>query len=588
MSRPKTFFAIILALMIISSSLLICVRIDSISSEEECTAVIVTGTASEGGYAILAKNRDVSTSNSAQSPVYTPSSSGIYASIMVSSYWMGMNEKGLAIENTVVSELEYDSSRMSNGVLNRWIVQHCATVDEVCFELNNSAGAIGPGKRAGGTCIGVVDSLGKGAFIEVSDEGAYARFIVDGFDSEANHARYYPGYAKGPSGRYQYALDSLNRIYEEKGVISYGDVVQKVMRYVNFKEQGNLPFNVTGEIPNDSTQSSFVAVSGNAAYDGKLNCFWGEYGNNPIVGIYVPSIVFAGTPPAQTQKLYSRVLEKRVYAKNRGSNYLPERVREIQSYTFAAENYTFEKYESLVSSIPEGLNDSELSSTLNDYVVDSVNYATTTYSQLTSDGFDSGNFSAWSGTSVSNGETAAVTNTIQVDGQYCAIFTSNGNGVNENAYCYKSIGSLAELYVRSYFYVSQSGIVDSGDRFYLIALNAGSNTVSYAGWRKTSGVVKWFLSIKSGTTTLVAYSTTSPSLNQWYCVELHFKKNSSAGLGELWINGTKACSITRKNTSAYGNTTQVRIGLPALYSCANTSVIVDCVEIATSYIAQEY
>jgi Na+-transporting methylmalonyl-CoA/oxaloacetate decarboxylase gamma subunit len=118
-----------------------------------------------------------------------------------------------------------------------------------------------------------------------------------------------------------------------------------------------------------------VAVSGNVAYDGKLNCFWGEYGNNPMVGLFVPTIVFAGTPPPQTQNLSSITLENRAYARHGAMSYLPERVREIQSYLFPAEDYTFAEYENLISSIPDGLNDSELGSILNNYIVDSVSYA---------------------------------------------------------------------------------------------------------------------------------------------------------------------------------------------------------------------
>jgi hypothetical protein len=231
----------------------------------------------------------------------------------------------------------------------------------------------------GGTCVGVVDRFGKGAFIEISGTGAYARFIVNSFDAEANHPRYYPGYASGPSGRDQYAIDIMNEVTNQKGKISYEDVIQKVTRYVQNKEQGTASFSVSGEIPNDSTQSSFVAVSGIDEYDGKLSCFWGEYGNNPIVGLYIPSIVFAGSPPSSSQNLYDKVSAKKSYALNGTSRFLPERVREVKTYAFAAEDYIFQKYENMLSAMPSGLSDTELASRLKAYVSDAVSYAVNIY-----------------------------------------------------------------------------------------------------------------------------------------------------------------------------------------------------------------
>lgn len=275
----------VLFLLIFSIAPFTFLRPDSNGDNEACTSVIVTGTASEGGYAILSKNRDSGDTNN--KPIYHAPTGGHYGYIMVNDLWMGMNEKGLAVMNTYLGSLRFSGGGLDNGPLNQWIVQHCETVDQVCFELNSTVSEIGPGKRVGGTCVGVIDRFGKGAFIEISGIGAYARFIVNSYDSEANHPRYYPGYSSAPSGRDQYALDIMNYVTERKGEISYEDVIQKVMRYVHNEEQGTASFSVNGEIPNDSTQASFVAVGGIGKYDGKLSCFWGEYGNNPVVGLYI-------------------------------------------------------------------------------------------------------------------------------------------------------------------------------------------------------------------------------------------------------------------------------------------------------------
>jgi hypothetical protein len=203
---------------------------------------------------------------------------------------------------------------------------------------------------------------------------------------------------------------------------------------------------------------------------------------------------------------------------------------------------------------------------------------------IVGDSFESGSFSAWTGKSVSVGETATVVSTMAHHGTYSAKFTSNGNGGFESASCYKNISPLAEVYVRGYFRVATSGIVDNGDRISFIALaNASGYTAAYAGWYKTGGVVKWYLVLGS----LIVYSTTSPSLNTWYCVELHWKKGTTTGLGELYVNGVKVCSLTGKNTATYGSISQVIFGL-ALRNCASATAYCDCTKIATTYIGREY
>jgi hypothetical protein len=203
------------------------------------------------------------------------------------------------------------------------------------------------------------------------------------------------------------------------------------------------------------------------------------------------------------------------------------------------------------------------------------------------DGFESGSFSKWTGTTVSTGETRSVINSVKHHGTYSGMYTSNGGGGTEYACTYKTVTSSAELYARGYFYISKSGIVDNYDRLFFIAFRAGSNAVAYAGWRKIGGVVKWCLLIKSGTSSVFAYSTATPALSKWYCVELHWKSGASNGLGELWVDGVRVCSITGKNTAYYGNVSQVRFGLPQVYNCASTTVYCDCAKVAKSYVGPE-
>jgi len=201
------------------------------------------------------------------------------------------------------------------------------------------------------------------------------------------------------------------------------------------------------------------------------------------------------------------------------------------------------------------------------------------------DGFESGSFSNWAGKSNTTGETATVANSLSHHGTYSALSMSNGNGGTERAYCYKTLSSATELYARGYFFVSASGIVANDNRFYFLIFKAGSQSVAFAGWRMTGGVVKWTLLIRHGTSWVSVYSTTSPLLNQWYCVELHWKKDATNGLGELWINGVLVCSVSDRNTANYGDVNRVEFGLPELVNCAPTIVYGDSCVVSKARIA---
>jgi hypothetical protein len=196
------------------------------------------------------------------------------------------------------------------------------------------------------------------------------------------------------------------------------------------------------------------------------------------------------------------------------------------------------------------------------------------------DGFESGSFSAWTGTSTSSGEIRTVVSSLSHHGSYSGLFTSNGDSIRESAYSYASVGSTSELYARGYFYVSSSGIISNGDRFYFLRFRADGKNVAYAGWRRTGGIIMWNLIFRDGTGWVTAYSTSIPSLNQWYCVELHWVGDPNDGLAELWVDDNLVCSGQNRDTAALGNVDQVWFGLPELYSCGPTTVYGDCFKIS--------
>jgi hypothetical protein len=104
-------------------------------------------------------------------------------------------------------------------------------------------------------------------------------------------------------------------------------------------------------------------------------------------------------------------------------------------------------------------------------------------SVLFQDGFESGSFSAWTNSATTAGESATVTSARARHGSYSAGFSTNGDGGYENAYCYRSITPMNYLYARCYVYVSQSGILDVGDRLFFIIFRSGARAWPTAAGR---------------------------------------------------------------------------------------------------------
>lgn len=360
---------------------------------QACSSVIVTGNASKDGRAILMKNRDWPY-DPANVPIYVPSTDTTYAYIGVNTNTMGINQWGLAVMNTALPILARSQPVEGNLILNQKILESYYSVSAIAHALNDSRSPIGPTYRASfgnvATCIGVIDRSGAGAFFEISNTKAYVQYVVDGYDTRANHPRIYSPYAAGPSGRDQYLLDALDEVYEKNGYISWEHVMQNVSRYVRHKELGSVNFSIDGEACNPNTVATMVAVSGDSRYGGQLNCMWTACGPNPITSVFVPTMVCAESIPTGIVSTIVRTQENYESAQvqtNPVDPILlnPERVREVQKYAFFAESYSIAEYDRLMSSVPEGLSDFQLKSTVEDFIDSMANISSDIFIGETTD-----------------------------------------------------------------------------------------------------------------------------------------------------------------------------------------------------------
>ena len=193
--------------------------------------------------------------------------------------------------------------------------------------------------------------------------------------------------------------------------------------------------------------------------------------------------------------------------------------------------------------------------------------------QIFADGFESGDFSAWTGTSASSGCTIEVQNTNPHTGTYNAhALTTTTSSVT--AYCYKTGTFGAITYARMYVKFYQINIL-TNIRIHLLDL-VGTTTVSV---QLRNNPAVW--AIRAGASNYLG--THTPVTGQWYCIEL--KRDSTNGLTQLWVDGV--VEVAETSVTITGNCTQVNAGICASSVSAVNELYVDCVVVSDAYIGPE-
>jgi hypothetical protein len=263
-------------------------------------------------------------------------------------------------------------------------------------------------------------------------------------------------------------------------------------------------------------------------------------------------------------------------------------------------NLNFSKIDNMISwktpSIQSGVMRSTDLLTMNGYTVmllqgaPSVAPPSPSPDTLFEDSFESGDFSKWTGTSVSPGDTATIVNWKPHHGTYNGRFSSDTSSSVEYAHCYKVIDN-SEIFARAYVCVPRGlSLSQDDDRFYLVRLRAGSQSLAAVGIKHDGGADKWIIYASDGSKRVGPFYATSPTIqmNRWYCVELHWKKDASQGLVELYVDGMKILKATNIDTSYYGNVAKVDFGLISDTDTEQTMIVYgDCFKLSSTYIGVE-
>lgn len=198
--------------------------------------------------------------------------------------------------------------------------------------------------------------------------------------------------------------------------------------------------------------------------------------------------------------------------------------------------------------------------------------------QIFADGFESGNFSAWTGIT----GTPSVVNTDKHHGIYSAYF------VGTSGKCYKYITPQMLCHTRGYFRFADLTQLGDWNVLYFLSFttNDWTDIVHASISKHPDGTFGWVLFGRNGTNfEYVESSAFTLNPSKWYSVELVMYVHETTGYYYLYIDGTLVCSLVGKNSSVYGNIWVVHTG--NWWSSAPCEIYWDCVVVADAYVGSE-
>lgn len=335
-----------------------------------CTTGVASGKATADGRPLLWKNRDTKERNN--QVIYSNRIGYAYVAVVnagsTGSVWMGANEKGFCIENSVIKDMPRGSKPgLSNGSFMRHALAKCATVAE--FETllrdTNESG------RSTMSNYGVIDADGGAAIFETG-HNTFVKFDAndpkdapDGYVVRSNFTMTGTGRAKldeggdlndiYSGGRYIRA-DTLFREAAKAGKLDHRYVLRHCSRDLADESCQPLPGSINGpagELPASIDTASTICrrttVSVGVFHgvrpgeDPLLTTMWVMLGE-PAFSIAVPCWVAAGrvAEPLQGEKrspLCSAIIELRDAHYDEAKEHLQSaRLPKLWARTWALEN----------------------------------------------------------------------------------------------------------------------------------------------------------------------------------------------------------------------------------------------------------
>ena len=192
------------------------------------------------------------------------------------------------------------------------------------------------------------------------------------------------------------------------------------------------------------------------------------------------------------------------------------------------------------------------------------------------DGFESGDFRAWTGVTNTTGGSANVVSSRPHSGSYSAQFNINSGNGTRRVYCYKNLTGMSELYASAYVYVADGLPLVNGQSLWLIQLtNSSDATVGSFGIRADASGTRWAIQYSNWPYVLGA---SGPSEGNWYLVEAYYKNSVSGKTLIILVDGVEVASLSQ-DTGGSNDVTLARFGIGYYSGTSAASVYIDDITI---------
>jgi hypothetical protein len=222
-------------------------------------------------------------------------------------------------------------------------------------------------------------------------------------------------------------------------------------------------------------------------------------------------------------------------------------------------------------------------------------YLTQFFTEIFSDGFESGDFSAWTGTYVDAGQTLEVSTEQKHHGTYSEKVICTD--ASKRAYAYKEWTTVETVYARIYVYVTQAVLNTTSRNIMFMMFHDKACAISTVGRTEKLSVgiisaTRNFYIVYSNDIAGGAGSYTSTktlSLNTWYCLEMmHTHGDGTNGIYRVYIDDVLEKEWTGLDTNDY-KADRLKVGMVMGWYNVNDygTWYSDCVVVADTYIGLE-
>lgn len=212
---------------------------------EECTIGVAAGRATDDGRALIWKTRDNSSAPDNEL-VFNTSYNISFLEIVNAGKtyaWMGLNEDGFAILNSLAQDLKAGSSGYSNGSLMREALGTCSNIGEFRVFLDNTNA---DGRKTRGN-FAVLDSDGAASMFEI-DQNTYWEYdandttvTAQGYIIRTNFAENGDGFSGSGYERFNRSQDLIGNFYAGDS-LNYRSILRYQMR--DFSDYNSDPVDV--------------------------------------------------------------------------------------------------------------------------------------------------------------------------------------------------------------------------------------------------------------------------------------------------------------------------------------------------------